>query len=438
MSGVSAGEGKGARERGGLWARLRARVRGGADAGAGDAARMQIPQIAATLGLPEERVAQIAQMVKANGMDDAQMGSMMKMALEKGLARDQISGMLASFGVPREQVVRVMAAQGVMDAEEAELELARERARREASAATDAAARRRGWAKKAAIIVFWLGVWELVDRVVDNRLVLAGPVRVAEALAEQVVKPDFWMICGASFLRIAAGFLLAFSAGVLLALLSYRVRIVRDFVEPVISLLRTVPVISFIIMLLIWVGNQALTIYLAFLIVLPLIYTNMLTGFESTDRQMLEMARTFRLSPWRTFLYVYRPAFMPFLTSSAKMSLGMSWKSGIMAEVIATPKPSIGKEMSQARTYLDTPDLFAWTVVVMVLSLVLEKLFLALLRRAGRPCGRFLGVRDDAGGGDEDAGAGSVAGAPGADAGASGAAAVPAAGDPAAREAEGR
>ena len=113
---------------------------------------------------------------------------------------------------------------------------------------------------------------------------------------------------------------------------------------------------------------------------------------------MLEMARVYGLSRWRTFLYVYRPAFMPFLMSSAKLSLGMSWKSGIMAEVLATPKPSIGKEMSTARTFLDTPDLFAWTVVVMVLSAVFEKLFMEVLKLANRPLGGLIGNK---GRGDE-------------------------------------
>ena len=90
--------------------------------------------------------------------------------------------------------------------------------------------------------------------------------------------------------------------------------------------------VSFVIMLLIWVGNQALTIYLSFLIVLPLIYTNTLAGFLNVDPEMLEMAETFRLSRWKKFLYIYRPSFMPFLISSCRVALGMSWKSGIMAE----------------------------------------------------------------------------------------------------------
>ena len=79
--------------------------------------------------------------------------------------------------------------------------------------------------------------------------------------------------------------------------------------------------VSFVITLLIWVGNQALTIYLSFLIVLPLIYTNTLAGFLNVDPEMLEMAETFRLSRWKKFLYIYRPSFMPFLISSCRVAL---------------------------------------------------------------------------------------------------------------------
>ncbi len=351
-----------------------------------DEPRMQFAAIAAKVGMPEEKVAMMAQMVRQNGMADSQMGFMMQTACAKGVDREEIMGMLTSLGVQKSQVVRVMQAQGLMDAERAAAE------RRAATRAGDA---RKRFARKAAIIAFWLVVWEVLDRVVDNRLVLAGPIRTLQALADQVVMPNFWMIVGASFGRIALGFLLSFVVGFLLALVACRVRLFRDFIDPIISLLRTIPVASFIILLLIWVGNQALTVFLAFFIVLPLIYTNMVTGFESVDKQMLEMARVYGLSRWHTFLYVYRPAFMPFLLSSTKISLGMTWKSGIMAEVLATPKPSIGKEMATARTFLDTPDLLAWTVVVMVASVLFEKAFMALLKRANRPLGGLIGKRGE-------------------------------------------
>lgn len=374
------------------WGMLKERFgKRGATAAGEPAPRMQISAIAAKIGLPEERVAQIAQMIKTQGMADAQMGPMMRMATEKGIEPREILDMLTSLGVSQGQVVRVMSSQGLIDDTEAQRLIEEERRAAEARAAADKQSGARRFARKAGIIAFWLAIWQLLDVIIDNRLVLAGPIRVAQALVEQIGQPDFWVICGASFGRIALGFLLSFVVGFLLALMSCRHRLFRDFVDPIISLLRTIPVASFIILLLIWVGNQALTVFLAFFIVLPLIYTNMVTGFESVDRQMLEMARVYGLSRWRTFLYIYRPAFMPFLMSSTKISLGMTWKSGIMAEVLATPKPSIGKEMATARTFLDTPDLLAWTVVVMVLSFLFEKAFMELLKRANRPLGGFIG-----------------------------------------------
>ena len=124
-----------------------------------------------------------------------------------------------------------------------------------------------------------------------------------------------------------------------------------------------------------------------------------LQGLENVDVQLLEMAKVFHLAPWKKFIYIYRPAFMPFVMSASKLALGMSWKSGIMAEVIGTPKPSIGREMYAAKTYLETSKLFAWTIVVVVLSVVFEVFFMWILKRLSAPMGWLVSGRDD---GDDD------------------------------------
>lgn len=240
-------------------------------------------------------------------------------------------------------------------------------------------------AKMVLITVGWLILWEMADRLINNRIILAGPVHILSALVEQMTKPDFWLICVASFARITVGFLLSFALGFALAVLCYRHTLLKDIVAPVMSMLKIVPMISFVIMLLIWVGNQALTIYLSFLIVLPIIYTNTLSGLEAVDKNLLEISKEYGMSRWNRFKYVYRPTLMPFLLSSCRVSLGMSWKSGIMAEVIGTPKPSIGREMYAAKTYLQTANLFAWTIVVVVLSIVFERGFLWLLGKCDVP-----------------------------------------------------
>lgn len=385
---------------------------------------MTVAEAARLVGLPEDRVAQMAVLIRSQGMEDGQMASMMFMALGRGLTADEVSGVLATLGVAPEQIARVRRLAGADGGREETgagdcADVAAEGAEvadadgvgtggTDADGAAAKPPRRRlcdrlrayDWAgalKKLGVILFWLLIWEAADHIVDNRLVLAGPVRVGQALIEQMARPEFWLICGATTARIAAGFLLAFVSGCALALLSYRFRVVRAFVDPIISLLKTVPMASFVIMLLIWVGTQMLTVYLSFLIVVPIVYTNMLAGLESVSANMVEMARAFRLSRSRRLWYIYRPAFMPFLYSSCKLSLGMSWKAGIMAEVLAVPLMSIGKEMYTAKTFLDTPDLLAWTVVVMVLALIFEKVFLAVLDRAGRPMGHRLGVAGSAG-----------------------------------------
>ena len=235
--------------------------------------------------------------------------------------------------------------------------------------------------RMALIVLFWLVLWEIADRVIDNRIILVGPTHILMALAEQVGQSDFWVTCGASFLRIAVGFVLSFIGGFVLALVCYRYKLIRDFLEPIMIMLKTVPMISFVIMLLIWVGNQALTIYLSFLIVLPIIYTNTLQGLQSVDVQLLEMAQVYGFTRRRTLRLIYLPSLRPWFRSACLTSLGLAWKSGVAAEVLCQPRQAIGTQLYFAKIYLETDQLFAWTAVVILLSVLLEQLLRRLLQR---------------------------------------------------------
>ncbi|MDE6364806.1 MAG: ABC transporter permease subunit, partial [Lachnospiraceae bacterium] len=140
---------------------------------------------------------------------------------------------------------------------------------------------------------------------------------------------------------------------------------------------------------LIWFSSRNLSILISFLMVLPIIYTNVLGGIRNVDRQLLEMAQVFRISRLRVVRYIYLPQIMPFFYSACRISLGLSWKAGAAAEVIGMPRGSIGERLQQAKIYLDTPDLFAWTIVVVALSLGCEKLVLTLIIKcAARLSGR--------------------------------------------------
>ncbi len=235
-------------------------------------------------------------------------------------------------------------------------------------------------------IAFWLAVWELTSLYIGQEILLVSPVSVLRRLAELATGAgdpkaalDFWASIASSFIRIIGGFLLASLSGTLLAALSGAFRPIRDLFAPAMSTIKAIPVASFIILVLIWVPSRNLAIVISFLMVLPVVYTNVLNGIASTDRKLLEMAQVFRVPLSRRIRYIYLSQVLPFLRSGLSLSLGLCWKAGIAAEVIGIPDGTIGEKLYMAKIYLDTAGLFAWTFVIIVTAFVFERLFLRLL-----------------------------------------------------------
>ena len=152
----------------------------------------------------------------------------------------------------------------------------------------------------------------------------------------------------------------------------------EELLAPMTGLLTAVPVASFAVLLLIWRGPSFLAAAISFLIVFPAIYTATLQGIRSVDGKLLEMAKVFGMPLWNRLFYLYRPGVRPFLVSSLKVAVGMSWKSGVAAEVIGMTEFSIGGQLYLSKVYMDTVGVFAWTVTVICLSVVFERLLLAL------------------------------------------------------------
>lgn len=237
----------------------------------------------------------------------------------------------------------------------------------------------RAWA-----VLVWLAVWQAGSMALGKEILLVSPLRVLQRLGQLALTAEFWASIGSSVLRIGGGFLLASVCGVLLAALAARFYRIRELLAPAMLAVRSVPVASFIILALIWFSSQNLAVLISFLMVLPVIYANVLGGIEATDRQLLEMAQVFQISVGRQIRYLYVPQVLPFFQSGCAVALGLCWKAGVAAEVIGMPQGSIGEKLQQAKVYLDTPDLFAWTLVIVLISLSFEKAFLALLRKAVR------------------------------------------------------
>lgn len=238
--------------------------------------------------------------------------------------------------------------------------------------------------KKLLAAAFWLGAWQLAAMALKQEILLVSPVSVLRRLLELVPTGEFWGAVGFSFSRITLGFLLACLAGTALSALSARFSPARALIAPLVSTVKSTPVASFIILVLLWVPSKSLSVVISFLMVTPIVYANVLEGVESMDRELSEMASVFRIGPLRRLRYLTLPQLMPFFRSACASGLGLCWKAGVAAEVIGLPDGSIGERLYEAKVYLETPDLFAWTLVIVLISLLFERVFLFLLDKALR------------------------------------------------------
>ena len=222
------------------------------------------------------------------------------------------------------------------------------------------------------IAAFWLGVWWLVCLGVGKPLLLPSPITVAKCLWELLGTAEFYRITANSLRNVMLGIVIAVVSGTLLAILTSHVSLLRELILPVMTVIKATPVASFIILALIWIGAIRVPSFITVLIVLPVIWTGLDVGFSAIDPQLKEVATVYRFSPFRRFRLLTLPSLKPYFLSSLRTSLGLAWKAGIAAEIIAMPRNTIGTEIGEAKLYIETPTMFAWTLTVIFLSLMIE------------------------------------------------------------------
>ena len=233
-----------------------------------------------------------------------------------------------------------------------------------------------------AAAVFWLAVWQAAAMAVGQEVFLVSPVQALGTLAELLPQAEFWQRVMFSAGHILLGFGLGVVCSGLLAVAAEAWGWADALLAPVMQLVKATPVASFIILALVWVSGASLPVLISFLMVLPVLYGAVRTGIESADRQLLEMAQVFRLPLGRRLRAIWLPAVLPAFRQGCSVALGICWKSGVAAEVIGLPDGSIGDALYRAKITLSTGELFAWTFVIILLSALFEKIFLALLDRA--------------------------------------------------------
>jgi len=229
------------------------------------------------------------------------------------------------------------------------------------------------------VIIFWLIIWQIISMIIDHEVLLVTPFSTFERLLELSTTVQFWKAILFSFIKITTGFMLAFIMGIIVAIVSSNNKKFKILIEPLILTIQSIPVASFIILCLIWISSKNLSVLISFLMALPVIYRNILDGISNIPRELKDMAKVFRVSKINKIRYIYLSEVGPYLRAACSISLGLCWKSGIAAEVIGMPANSIGENLYTAKIYLNTPDLFAWTVVIILISICFQKGFLALI-----------------------------------------------------------
>lgn len=227
--------------------------------------------------------------------------------------------------------------------------------------------------------VFWAAVWQIAASGIGLNLLLPGPVQVVKALSVLGGEGRFWGMVCLSLLRILLGFLLGLLFGFLLAVGTYFVPVLDLLLTPAIRVVRASPVTSFILLCMLWLKSSFVPAFIAALMVMPIVWENVTQGFKNTDIRLLEMAKVFRMGRVKTFLFVYIPSAAGFLRAACVTSMGMAFKSGVAAEVLCQPRMAVGTQLYYSKIYLETENLFAWTALVVVLSILMERLLMRLM-----------------------------------------------------------
>ena len=235
--------------------------------------------------------------------------------------------------------------------------------------------------KTVAIAAVWLAIWEIIYLIVGRELIVPSPLHVFERIISLGGTGAFWMNIGSSILRIVIGYMCALLIGTAVGIVTALSKLLDSFLSPVARIIRATPVASFIILMFVFIPKNNIPAFTAFLIVLPIVWANVHQGIRECDKKLLEMAKVFRLKKTKILTRIYIPCVIPYFMAAAQTGMGMAWKAGIAAEILTSPVFGIGTALYNSKIYLETTDLFAWTAVIVIISVVLEKLFVKLVNK---------------------------------------------------------
>ena len=244
-----------------------------------------------------------------------------------------------------------------------------------------------GHLKTPVALAVWLIIWYIASEIVGMELLIPSPGAVGSAFLTLASEKEFYISCLGSLVKVLSGWAAGIIAGIILGTLTRLSSVMKAFFQPMLHIIKSTPVASFIVLALVLMSSKAVPVFTCALITAPVIWANVSEGLSSPDKKLLEMASVFNMSRKKKITHIYIPSALPYFSAAATTTMGLAWKAGIAAEVICSPKNTIGAGISDAKVYLETPSLFAWTITVIILSVILEKIIGKIL--AGKE-----GIRD--------------------------------------------
>lgn len=239
---------------------------------------------------------------------------------------------------------------------------------------------------RAGIFAFYLTLWALLASWIDQPLLLPTPSSVGRKLLELLPNPAFYLSLGATLLRTLLAYVLGIAGAVVLSVVCVKSSVMELLLSPLLSAIRATPVTSFIVLALVWLSSPHVPVLTGFLMTLPVVYSALIQAIRAIDPKLMEMAKMYGFGRRKTLLHVMIPSVLPAFASSCLAAIGLCWKAVVAAEVIGVPKLAVGSRIYESKIYLETDGLLAWTLTIIVLSVLLE----ALLRRLAR---RLMEVR---------------------------------------------
>lgn len=233
--------------------------------------------------------------------------------------------------------------------------------------------------------VFLILFWIIGAGIINASLILPAPDKVIFKLKNLFTDKIFWISFFFTFLRVIISFIISVFLGIILGLISSLSSFFRDFIKFPVAVIRITPVIAVILLALFWFNSNWLPVFVSVLMCLPVMITAVEKGFSQTNnervKKMICMAETYRLSKYQVYRYILYPESKASVFSGIENCFGLCWKVTVAGEVLCLPAFACGSLMQKAQVHLETTEVMAITILIIILSFSLQMILKAVIRK---------------------------------------------------------